>query len=116
MKKVFILLAIVFLLTGCADRSEVDAANNRPQAAPTVGQGSSGTEPFALEHVGTSGLFDYYRDTITDVLYLSATASSRYPSKALTVMLDPESGLPLTYTRYKELYIQTHGEDAWNAA
>lgn len=64
-------------------------------------------EPFEMELVGRSsdGSFDYYRDIVTDVLYV------RYREKimdagmgGLTMMSDPETGLPLTYTRYMEIY------------
>lgn len=43
----------------------------------------------------------YYRDIRTDVMYIFF---SRYSKGGPTVMYDPETGLPLTYTRYKELY------------
>lgn len=44
--------------------------------------------------------FIYYRDTVTDVLYV--WRKSGY-SGGLTVMLDPATGFPLTYSRYLEI-------------
>ena len=44
--------------------------------------------------------FSVFRDVVTDVLYLWRGAGYK---GGLTVMLDPQSGLPLTYTRYLEL-------------
>ena len=43
----------------------------------------------------------YYRDIKTDVMYIFV---SGYRKGGPTAMLDPETGLPLTYSRYKELY------------
>lgn len=42
----------------------------------------------------------YYRDVATDVMYLLYSGGG----KGFTVMMDPETGLPLTYTRYIEVY------------
>lgn len=67
-------------------------------------------EPFEMELVGRSSdnAFEYYRDTTTDVLY-TWNSETKYSSGAgvgggLTEMHDPETGLPLTYTRYMELH------------
>lgn len=55
---------------------------------------------FDMEEVGTDGGFHVFRDTTTDVMYLWAKAGY---AGGLTVMLDPETGLPLTYSRFLEL-------------
>ena len=52
----------------------------------------------------------YYRDKVTDILYMrvyyiSGYAGSGAGAGGLTVMLDPDSGKPLTYTRYMEMYL-----------
>lgn len=44
--------------------------------------------------------FTYYLDEVTRVMYLLSHCSEK---SGLTVMLDPETGLPLTLERYKEL-------------
>lgn len=101
----FFLLIFIFagMLSGCGtDNLQLpsDSSNENYQDYEETAQ-----EPFTLEELGKSGYFYYYRDLTTDVLYL------RYGKKAghagiggLTVMLDPETGLPLTYTRYMDLY------------
>ena len=89
-----IALAIFILLPGC--NPWVSSANDRstyPQAEETEGTAVDDAY-FVLEPVGISGPFKYYRDTITDVLYIT------YSSGGLTVMMDPETGLPMTYSQY----------------
>ncbi len=44
--------------------------------------------------------FTYYREITTDVMYI---CYEEYRKGSLTVMLDSETGLPLTYSRYLEL-------------
>jgi len=44
--------------------------------------------------------FTYYRETTTDVMYI---CYEEYRKGSLTVMMDPETGLPQTYSRYMEL-------------
>lgn len=60
---------------------------------------------FGMEELYDSGIvgsgFVIYRDTVTDVMYLWKWSNSR---GGLTEMSDPETGLPLTYTRYCEIY------------
>lgn len=51
----------------------------------------------------------YYRDKVTDILYMrvyyiSGYAGSGVGAGGLTVMLEPDSGKPLTYARYMEMY------------
>ena len=52
-----------------------------------------------LEIVANSPGYIYYRDTVTDVMYMAIENND-----GLTVMLEPDTGKPLTYTRYLELY------------
>lgn len=58
---------------------------------------------FYMERVGYDSGFEFYRDPVTDVLYL---CRSGYNETGLTTMQDPETGLPLTYSRYMEIYNQ----------
>lgn len=46
--------------------------------------------------------FGIYREEVTDVLYLRNWYSDK---SGLTVMLEPETGKPLTWKRYQELEI-----------
>lgn len=51
----------------------------------------------------------YYRDVVTDVMYMNSYhIGSSVSAGGLTVMLDPDSGKPLTYARYTELYSALH--------
>ena len=50
--------------------------------------------------VSKQDTFTYYRETTTDVMYI---CYEEYRKGSLTVMMDPETGLPLTYSRYLEL-------------
>lgn len=60
-----------------------------------------------VEEVGEDYGGDYsknmsiYRNVYTDVLYLWV---DEYKSGELVEMHDPDTGLPLTYKRYKEIY------------
>lgn len=60
---------------------------------------------FKMELVGTDGAFKYYRDAVTDQMFVQYnTGHSMYCyASGLTPMEEPETGLPLTYTRYTEL-------------
>lgn len=90
MKK-FLLMMLVITMTltviGCTpnDRN----ANQEPTNQELFDGG--------LECISTSKHIYYYRDIVTDVMYV------RCYSSGLTEMSDPETGLPLTYTRYLEL-------------
>lgn len=99
MKKaiVILLITVALILTSCyIAQNEVSAST------------ADETDiPFEMELVGRSseGRFFYYRDTVTDMMFLfcrSSTANSQ--GGGLTLMLDPETGLPLTYDRYMEIY------------
>lgn len=48
--------------------------------------------------------FSIYRNVVTDVLYLWANS---FRAGGFQEMHDPETGLPLTYEKYKELYLNS---------
>lgn len=48
--------------------------------------------------------FSIYRNVVTDVLYLWADS---FRAGGFQEMHDPETGLPLTYEKYKELYLNS---------
>lgn len=56
---------------------------------------AAGEHFMQMQSVGFSGSGTYLRDEVTDVMY--------YYSNGICEMHDPETGLPLTYTRYQEL-------------
>lgn len=55
---------------------------------------------------GSTHSVNYYRDIKTDVMYIyfNGRAGGSGGAGGPTVMYDPDTGLPLTYSRYKELY------------
>ena len=97
------ILLIASLLCSCASNTAITFPIDVPGVAPTP----SLIDEFEMEKVGESsdGNFSYWRDMATDVLYIRFRDSSGYAGHGgLTIMLDPSTGLPLTYTRYMELY------------
>lgn len=94
------------LVTDHGNASEVITQHSEYSSGDTYsGQVSAQEEniPFNVKRIamkadGITGLRLYlYRDMITDVLYMGSEEGG------LEAMLDPETGLPLTYTRYMEL-------------
>lgn len=112
----FVSVLVLFSLVGCADPTHTLSSNssntNLSTQTSTAESNKSVVQPFEMEHIGesSSGYFDYYRDIATDVIYIRYADKIGYAGLGgLTVMLDPETGLPLTYSRYKELYIASSG-------
>lgn len=92
MKKIILIalaITMVLAVTGCN-------SNNNENREPTNQELFDGD----LEYLGSSRDIDYYRDTVTDVMYL---VYKSIKAAGMTEMSDPETGLPLTYTRYLEL-------------
>ena len=120
MKKRKILAAVIFLvltvvfITGCDGLTTPALTLDEPATNSTTNnthQFTTDNKPFEMEYIGRSTKhgFDYYRDTVTDVVYLlhqfnSKSSYAGAGGSGLTVMLDPETGLPMTYTRYMALY------------
>lgn len=111
-------LSLMFLiltnLCGCATSNDSyhDALYDRVADAvgvtdPTATNDtvSAGMEYLGSSKSGTNGKFYYYRDIITDVVYVLYREKNGYAGMGgLTVMMDPENGLPLTFARWQELY------------
>lgn len=92
------LLLILTLVSGCGMTTSATAVSDEEI---TVG----------MEYLGYSkgdhGKFYYYREALTDVAYVLYREKSGYAGMGgLTVMLDPETGLPLTNARWQEFYNQ----------
>lgn len=79
------------------------ANDNDSDAGNTV---SAGMEFLGLSKPnGHYGTFYYYRDIITDVVYVTYREKHGYAGMGgLTVMMDPENELPLTFSRWQQLY------------
>lgn len=106
-------LALILTLSACAAQDSTGTGNG-----PTVSSGHAQTETtlddgslleavFSQSDPDNRGRITYYRDKVTDVLYIKAfcTSATGYAGAGgLSVMLDPDTGKPLTYTRYMEMY------------
>ena len=90
-----ILQPMVSLQSG--DGGQSNTETTEPAEAPV----NDANEPFAMEKIAFKYPFTYYRETVTDVIYLKMGDGGN-----LTPVLDPETSLPLTYTRYMEMYGQ----------
>ncbi len=109
MKKVsigFIILIIIIIIISFVDRCSVSNANDvLPSASMTAEAAETAENEFHFERidiVDNSGItFKCLRETSTDVIYLIATSEG---GPGVTAMLDPETGLPLTYTNWKAKY------------
>lgn len=91
----FALVVICSLVVACGSQVTIEATEEVSSL-------------FNLELVGKAKVDDdtffYYRDLVTDVIYLRAGRKVMNAGQGgLTVMLDPETGLPLTYARYLEI-------------
>lgn len=103
MKYAFIGIAIILAALFLFDSEPVQFASPGEGFVITdeseIESGSSGL--YGMTLVGTfGGRFQYYRDSVTDVMYLWCAGGNK---GGLTTMLDPETGLPLTYSRYLDL-------------
>lgn len=58
---------------------------------------NGGLEPIGETFLSENTAAKYFRDKVTDVMYLYM---SGYRSGGLSVMLNPATGKPLTYTDY----------------
>lgn len=99
-------LVLMLAVAGCSLAKLV-----KPQSPPTpeatlttAPVGPDTPEPFTVELLGHSNGVTFFRDTVTDVMYLRSANSS---GSNLTVMLDPDTGLPVTYSSYMERYQQS---------
>ena len=109
MKKLICILIVVLMivcLLGCSEQTVTASIANSGSFDVTPEATISSSTSFELEKVGRCVInsydsIDYYRDTTTDVMYMCFMGRRK---AGLTEMHDPETGLPLTYTRYMEIY------------
>ena len=100
----FLYIAVTMALTltacGAVENKETPTSTIKDDTALSETQSTAfvgGMEFIAESSVGWR--CRYYREVVTDVIYLVTYGDVA----VLTVMLDPDTGLPLTYTRYLEL-------------
>ena len=90
-------IMLASLVVGCGkDQSaEASVANDEKKSSKIE---------VSFEEIETEYYFiDVYREVYTDVMYME---SAYEHGIGLTVMLDPATGLPLTYANYVENYYQ----------
>lgn len=106
-------LALILTLSACAAQDSTGTGNGPAvssgptQTETTLDDGSLLEAVFSQSDPDYHGRITYYRDKVTDVLYIKAfcTSATGYAGAGgLSVMLDPDTGKPLTYTRYMEMY------------
>ena len=105
-RKLLVVLIIVMMTITLAGCSEAEKNVSNLSTQPDSNEENIGF-PFQMETLYDTrigGGFCVYRNTVTDVLYLWRWSANR---GGLTEMSDPETGLPLTYERYTELYAKT---------
>ena len=116
-------LMVTMLFVGCGEEEDKweqssdstavdtelkDVDTNSSEPAQNVEDNK--TKKLGLELVADNGDgFTYYRDRITDGLFVCrtitrGTSSGRGVGLSLTPVPDPETGKQITYTRYLELY------------
>lgn len=106
-------LALLLSLSACGAQPTTatgndSAASSDPAQTKTALAGEALLEKVFTQNVPDDrGRVSYYRDKVTDVLYMDVfcrSATGYAGAGGLTVMLDPDTGKPLTYTRYMEMY------------
>lgn len=106
-------LTLILTLSACAAQDSTGTGNGPAvssglaQTETTLDDGSLLEAVFSQSDPADRGRITYYRDKVTDVLYIKAfcTSATGYAGAGgLSVMLDPDTGKPLTYTRYMEMY------------
>lgn len=106
-------LALLLSLSACVAQPTTatgndSAASSDPAQTETALDDESLLEPvFSQSDPDNRGRITYYRDKVSDVLYIKVfcLSDTGYAGAGgLTVMLDPDTGKPLTYTRYMEMY------------
>ena len=105
MKRIFkviivTLIAITLIFTICGCDKNAQTPNNDSSA-------TENTQKVYMwfTYIGGSGNFDFYKEDSTDVIYIYAYEGHGYGAgAAMSVMLDPETGFPLTYTKWVEKY------------
>lgn len=110
-------LALILTLSACAAPETSNAGNDASFASGPANTETNLNDESLFETVFSQsdpadhGRITYYRDKVTDVLYVkvfSLSATGYAGAGGLSVMLDPDSGKPLTYARYMELYSALH--------
>lgn len=111
-----IALTLLLTLAACGSQTESNHADdlfatssNSTYQDETDLQNECLMELVSQQSTTSSSRIAYYRDVVADVMYMiSYHIGSSVSTGGLTVMLDSDSGKPLTYARYMDLYSALH--------
>ena len=113
-----IFLTLCLILAACGVQSASNTGDNASSISGTVQIKTNMDGESLLEMVFTqavpdgNGRITYYRNRVTDVLYMNVfckNASGYAGAGGLTAMLDSDTGKPLTYARYMEMFSALNG-------
>ena len=96
---ILVSIFLICVMAGCS------VAEGTPEPQNTTYSDYSTTKEnrVGMEKMGSAGNFVYYRDTSTDVMYLWRCEKGYNAGYGgLTVMMNPETGKPLTYADWVE--------------
>lgn len=105
-------LCVCLAMYGCAgDTGNLDESETRGELFPLfkdVLESNSASDqkeedvefPGKMEMVGQHNGFLYFRDEMTDILYI---VHGRKGSSPFVMMVNPITGLPMTYSQYLEI-------------
>ncbi len=112
-KRNIMIIAIIFTVAIIASFAAGCGASNNSEASTASGlaitaeAAEAKENHFNFELITEDYLNDirFYRESSTDVMYVLYREGSSYAAAGgLTVMLDPETGKPLTYENWKANY------------
>lgn len=106
--KLFLVLAFIscFSLTACSpvqtgSAPVVSAVSQEQRVVQTSDPIVSDKQGSLFERVYTYGETAYYRDVVTDVLYVVVDYYGyRARGTSMSILLNPDTGLPMTFTEY----------------
>lgn len=110
MKKALVIITLVILLLTTMSCVSLGTSSSAADSPNTKVETPEISEPFEMELIKKQKIdsdiaFYFYKETITDVVYVRCLQKAGYAGAGgLTVLSDPETGLPLTYARYIEIY------------
>ncbi|MDO4452736.1 MAG: hypothetical protein E6686_10280 [Lachnospiraceae bacterium] len=104
-----IMIVVCLLFGGCGSESSEDKSQEEiSNDASTTTEQKKGFGLFEMEYIDRTVCFELYRNKTTDTLYILYSYNRQ---GGLIEMHDPETGLPLTYERYKEIYQEKPNEN-----
>jgi len=109
MKKIVAIVFVVIMLLAMGSCITTGADLDTATETNTKVNSSQSLVPFEMELIGESrtkdGKYAFYRESVTDVVYVQYREKLMNAGMGgLTVLVDSETGMPLTYTRYMEIY------------